>query len=246
MLPIYEDYLKHKEEGTDGRKLWSQVPKSVINTTICATIGENTIDDIFKNVDELKGKRKVDIIIGGPPCQAYSVAGRARMGKEVEKDPRNELYKYYVQFIEHYDPEMFVFENVLGLLTAKRGEPFADLKRLVDKLGYDMDCKVQIASQHGVLQNRQRVIIVGWKRAVKGLKSPYHYPGTTSGGVSISSSKGSVLGFASTKSGRRKILRNRIVCQTSVRDAISQSVRDTRRVGFYNSTCSQTDQRKRS
>lgn len=75
MLPIYEDYLKHKEEGTDGRKLWSQVPKSVINTTICATIGENTIDDIFKNVDELKGKRKVDIIIGGPPCQAYSVAG---------------------------------------------------------------------------------------------------------------------------------------------------------------------------
>ena len=63
---------------------------------------------------------------------------------------------------------MFVFENVLGLLTAKRGEPFADLKRLVDKLGYDMDYRVQVASQHGVLQNRQRVIIVGWKRAVKG------------------------------------------------------------------------------
>ena len=102
MLSIYEDYLRHKEEGTDGRKLWDQVPKSVINTTICATIGENTIDDIFKNVDELKGKRKVDIIIGGPPCQAYSVAGRARMGKEVENDPRNELYKYYVRFIEHY------------------------------------------------------------------------------------------------------------------------------------------------
>ena len=176
MLSIYEDYLRHKKEGTDGRKLWDQVPKSVINTTICATIGENTIDDIFKNVDELKGKRKVDIIIGGPPCQAYSVAGRARMGKEVENDPRNELYKYYVRFIEHYDPEMFVFENVLGLLTAKRGEPFADLKRLVDKLGYDMDCRVQVASRHGVLQNRQRVIIVGWKRAVKGSKSPYHYP----------------------------------------------------------------------
>ena len=176
MLSIYEDYLRHKKEGTDGRKLWDQVPKSVINTTICATIGENTIDDIFKNVDELKGKRKVDIIIGGPPCQAYSVAGRARMGKDVEKDPRNELYKYYVRFIERYDPEMFVFENVLGLLTAKRGEPFEDLKRLVDKLGYEMDCKVQVASQHGVLQNRQRVIIVGWKRDVKGSGKQYHYP----------------------------------------------------------------------
>ena len=176
MLSIYEDYLKHKEERTDGQKLWNQVPKSIIDTTICATIGESTIDGIFKKVDQLKGNNKVDIIIGGPPCQAYSVAGRARMGKKVEKDPRNELYKYYVQFIKRYDPEMFVFENVLGLLTAKRGEPFADLKRLVEELGYDMDCKVQVASQHGVLQNRQRVIIVGWKRIVKGIKSPYHYP----------------------------------------------------------------------
>lgn len=149
MLSIYEDYLKHKEERTDGQKLWNQVPKSIIDTTICATIGENTIDGIFKKVDQLKGNNKVDIIIGGPPCQAYSVAGRARMGKKVEKDPRNELYKYYVQFIKRYDPEMFVFENVLGLLTAKRGEPFADLKRLVEELGYDMDCKVQVASQHG-------------------------------------------------------------------------------------------------
>lgn len=176
MLSIYENYLKHKEEGTDGQKLWNQVPKNIVDTTICATIGENTINDIFEKVDQLKGKNKVDIIIGGPPCQAYSFAGRARMGKKVEEDPRNELYKYYVQFIKRYDPEMFVFENVLGLLTAKRGEPFADLKRLVEELGYGMDCKVQVASQHGVLQNRRRVIIVGWKRTVKGTNSPYHYP----------------------------------------------------------------------
>jgi site-specific DNA-cytosine methylase len=82
----------------------------------------------------LKGEKEVDVIIGGPPCQAYSVAGRARMGKDVEKDPRNELYKYYVRFLERYNPRMFVFENVLGILTAKRGEPFADLKRLVEEL----------------------------------------------------------------------------------------------------------------
>lgn len=175
-LSIYEDYLRNKEEGTDGQKLWNQVPKSVTNTTICATIGENTIKDIFEQIDELKGNRKVDVIIGGPPCQAYSVVGRARIGKDVEKDPRNELYKYYVNFIEHYDPEIFVFENVLGLLTAKRGEPFTDLKRLVNDLGYEMDYKVQLASQHGVLQNRKRVIIVGWKRVGKGSKGSYHYP----------------------------------------------------------------------
>ena len=172
-LSIYEEYLKNKEDGTDGSALWAQVPSEVTNAAICATIGEETIKGIFEKVDSLKGNKTVDIIIGGPPCQAYSVAGRARMGKAVEEDPRNELYKYYVQFLEKYNPKMFVFENVLGIITAKRGEPFADLKKLVDELGYDMAAKVQIASQHGVLQNRQRVIIVGWKRNA----SPkYGYP----------------------------------------------------------------------
>lgn len=163
-LSVYEDYLKTKKEGTDGSALWSKVPLGVTDAAICAAIGEDTINGIFEKVDLLKGDKTVDIIIGGPPCQAYSVAGRARMGKAVEEDPRNELYKYYVQFLARYQPKMFVFENVLGIITAKRGEPFADLKKLVDELGYDMDAKVQIASEHGVLQNRQRVIIVGWKR----------------------------------------------------------------------------------
>ena len=172
-LSIYEEYLKNKKDGTDGSALWAQVPSEVTDAAICATIGEDTINAIFEKVDSLKGDKTVDIIIGGPPCQAYSVAGRARMGKAVEEDPRNELYKYYVQFLERYQPKMFVFENVLGIITAKRGEPFADLKKLVDELGYDMAAKVQIASQHGVLQNRQRVIIVGWKRNA----SPkYGYP----------------------------------------------------------------------
>lgn len=172
-LSVYEEYLRNKVEKTDGSALWSKVPSEIINATINATIGEKTINDIFQKVDCLKGDQNVDLIIGGPPCQAYSVAGRARMGKAVEEDPRNELYKYYVQFLARYQPKMFVFENVLGIITAKRGEPFADLKKLVDELGYDMAAKVQIASQHGVLQNRQRVIIVGWKRNA----SPkYGYP----------------------------------------------------------------------
>ena len=172
-LSVYEDYLKNKVEKTDGTDLWSKVPKNITEKVICAAIGEKNIGDIFFNVDKLKGSRCVDIIIGGPPCQAYSGAGRARMGKDVENDPRNELYKYYVRFLERYNPRMFVFENVLGILTAKKGEPFADLKRLVEELGYKMDCKVQIASEHGVLQDRHRVIIVGWKdNQFKG----YSYP----------------------------------------------------------------------
>lgn len=172
-LSVYEDYLREKKENTDGSALWCQVPKQVTDSVICATIGEETVNSIFESVDAVRGSKRVDVIIGGPPCQAYSVAGRARMGKAVEADPRNELYKYYVKFIDKYAPKIFVFENVLGIITAKRGEPFADLKRLVNDLGYDMDYKVQLASEHGVLQNRQRVIIVGWKRTKS---KKYGYP----------------------------------------------------------------------
>ena len=119
----------------------------------------------------------VDLIIGGPPCQAYSIVGRSRMGKDVEKDPRNELYKYYVKFLERYSPKMFVFENVLGIFTAKKGEPLKDLKELVYDIGYEMQMHVQNASEHGVLQKRQRVIIVGWRKGginSKGQKHFYH------------------------------------------------------------------------
>jgi DNA-methyltransferase (dcm) len=176
-LQKYKQYLYEKREKEDGSKLWKQVPIEITDTVIQATIGENTINDIFQRVDKLKGSQQVDVVIGGPPCQAYSIAGRARLGKDVSKDPRNELYKYYVKFLERYRPKMFVFENVLGIVTAKGGEPFRDLKRLVRKLDYEIDCKIQIASEHGVLQNRQRIIIVGWRTEHEnGNPTKFHYP----------------------------------------------------------------------
>ncbi len=173
----YKDYLYNKKEKEDGSKLWAKVPDEVINTIIQEAIGEETINDIFTKVDALKGEKAVDIIIGGPPCQAYSVAGRARMGKAVEDDPRNDLYKYYVLFLKRYQPRMFVFENVLGIRTAKKGEPLRDLTRLVKEIGYEMKVEVQVASEHGVLQNRQRVIIVGWREYdSNGNHTNFHYP----------------------------------------------------------------------
>ena len=176
-LCIYKKYLQDKKEGENGQKLWEQVPASVIDSVIHATIGSSTIDDIFRKVDNLILDNTVDLIIGGPPCQAYSIVGRSRMGKDVEDDPRNELYKYYVKFLERYSPKMFVFENVLGIVTAKKGEPLKDLKELVDSIGYEMQMHVQNASEHGVLQKRQRVIIVGWRKECLNAEGQYfHYP----------------------------------------------------------------------
>ena len=176
-LSIYKEYLHEKKEKEDGSKLWSQVPQEVINTVIHSEIGEKTIEGIFEKVDNLKGDEDVDIIIGGPPCQAYSVAGRARMGDRVLNDPRNELYRYYVEFLERYQPKMFVFENVLGIISAKKGEHLADFTRLVNDAGYEMVLRKKVASDYGVLQNRQRVIIVGWKvRDENGTPTNFHYP----------------------------------------------------------------------
>lgn len=176
-LYVYEHYLRNKREGTDGRALWNQVPHEVTDKVIQAAIGEDTMGALFNQIDALSGGQPVDIIIGGPPCQAYSVAGRARLGDRMREDPRNFLYLYYIQFIEHYHPKMFVFENVMGIQTARDGGPFRDLQERVRALGYEIEAREQIASNYDVLQHRHRMIIVGW-RLLDDNDNPtaYHYP----------------------------------------------------------------------
>lgn len=78
-----------------------------------------TAPDIINKIDEAVAGRTVDVIIGGPPCQAYSTAGRVRDGKGMAKDPRNFLFEKYVEILEYYSPKFFVFENVTGVLSAK-------------------------------------------------------------------------------------------------------------------------------
>lgn len=170
-LSKYTEYLKNKQPKEDGRKLWQHVPKDIINSVIQEAIGEETIIPLFNKVDSLADGCEIDVIVGGPPCQAYSVAGRARMGEAMHTDPRTELYRYYVKFIERYEPKMFVFENVLGIKTSKGGEHFHNLQTLVRELGYEIEAREQLASNFGVLQNRHRIIIVGWKKNL-----PLTYP----------------------------------------------------------------------
>ncbi len=176
-LDIYENYLLNKREGEDGKALWEQVPKEVTDKVIHATIGADTMQGLIDRIEKLKGENEVDLVIGGPPCQAYSVVGRARMGDKVKDDPRNFLYLYYVQFIDHFRPKMFVFENVIGILTARGGEPFRDLQRRIRDLGYEIEAREQVASDFDVLQHRHRMIIVGWKlKDEDGNPTNYHYP----------------------------------------------------------------------
>jgi len=160
---IYNDYLK--SENKNKEELWCNVPEHLINSVINKEISEKTLPEIFKSIDkELNGK-KVDLVIGGPPCQAYSIVGRAR--KDMESDPRNHLYKHYVKFLEEYQPKMFVFENVPGILSAKNGEYLDKIFKAVKKAGYELAIPPKNhlnAKNFGVLQDRKRVIIIGWKQ----------------------------------------------------------------------------------
>lgn len=165
-LDTYFDYLK----GDISRDvLYSSVPKEIIDSVINVEISDDTIADTFKRIKDLAGKRKVDMIIGGPPCQAYSLLGRHN--KDMEDDPRTLLYLQYGKFLKEFKPKGFVFENVPGLLSAKKGEHFKNLQIYFNKLGYNVHFKLLDASDYGVLQVRKRLIIVGWKK-----KNDYGYP----------------------------------------------------------------------
>ena len=109
----------------------------------------------------------IDIIIGGPPCQAYSVAGRVRDEKGMRDDYRNYLFEHYLNVVNRYRPKLFVFENVPGILSAAPdGTPITDLIRKgFEKIGYEIIKDLRVAkvnaSDYSVPQNRERMIIVG-------------------------------------------------------------------------------------
>lgn len=157
-----EEYYDYLRSIISRDELWAKVPSHLINSIINTEISEKTLPNIFKQIDVELGKKSVDVVIGGPPCQAYSVAGRAR--KNMDNDPRNHLYKHYVKFLERYQPKMFVFENVPGILSANNGHYLEMIFQAVREAGYELDKKILNAKDFGVLQDRKRVIIIGWKK----------------------------------------------------------------------------------
>lgn len=170
---VYFDYLK----GTISRAdLYGIVPANIIDSVINEEISNSSIEGIFQQIHELAGNRYIDLIIGGPPCQAYSLLGRHI--KEMEDDPRTLLYLQYGKFLEEFNPKGFVFENVPGLLSAKKGEHFKNLQEYFKGLGYKVHYKMLNAADYGVLQERHRLIIVGWKENL-GLGYPNFQTRTT-------------------------------------------------------------------
>ena len=158
---LYADYLT----GGIGRDvLYAAVPQRVVRSVINDEIRPDTLGRIYREIDSLLDGRELDLLIGGPPCQAYSIVGRSRDPKGMVADKRNYLYKCYAKFLEKYRPQRFVFENVLGLLSARDRDGtgyFGAMRRLFRELGYETGVSVLCAKDYGVPQNRKRVVLVG-------------------------------------------------------------------------------------
>lgn len=144
------------------------------NSVIQVEIGKENITLLIDEVKKRLNGEKLDIIIGGPPCQAYSNIGRSRDKNRMKGDKRNFLYKYYVEFLTGLKPKIFVFENVLGLKTAGGGKYLRDMRKLMKDAGYDTDYRILNAADYGVPQSRKRLIIIGWNKT-SGLKEYPHF-----------------------------------------------------------------------
>lgn len=146
------------------------------NDEIKSVYGRNNSEKVItEGLDGIVGNQKVDVIIGGPPCQAYSIAGRAQDPNSMKDDYRNYLFESFVKIVDHYKPNVFVFENVPGILSAcPGGIPVIErIYEAFDEIGYeirtpkDLHHSIYCSSDFAVPQKRKRVIIIGVPKNAK-------------------------------------------------------------------------------
>ncbi len=159
---LYYDYLKNKLSYHDYINL-SKTANPVINEAI----GKNSLAKIIDLVNQkIKscGMSKIDVFVGGPPCQAYSLVGRARDPYGMKNDQRNLLYKFYVELLKKFKPKLFIFENVPGILSAGDGGLWKDIQKYFREAGYIIEYELLNAADFMVPQSRKRVILIGWQK----------------------------------------------------------------------------------
>ena len=145
-LEVYTHYLNGVLART---QFYENVPEYVVKSIIQAEISYETLPGIFQRIDTLLNNRKLDLIVGGPPCQAYSLVGRSRGQGGMKTDHRNYLYLHYAHFLNRYKPSYFVFENVTGLLSAQDRDGkrhFDTMRDLFAGYGYETEYKILLQS----------------------------------------------------------------------------------------------------
>ena len=130
--------------------------------SICGDITQITYDDIKAKI----GDKRIDIIVGGPPCQGMSLSGPRRFD-----DPRNKLYLSYIRLVDEIRPRAFVIENVPGLVSLFGGQIKDSIIEKFTQMGYKVKYQILCSADYGVPQSRKRVVFVGTRENVE-----FEYP----------------------------------------------------------------------
>lgn len=134
-----------------------------------------TDDNFFYDVKMLDGtdfKNKVDLFVGGSPCQSFSIAG-ARGGFE---DTRGTLFYEYVRLVKEIQPKIFIYENVYGVLTHDKGKTWETMQNVFSELGYTYKWQILDAKNYGIPQGRRRLFVVGFKNKKQAQKFEFPKP----------------------------------------------------------------------
>ncbi|RKM55447.1 DNA cytosine methyltransferase [Butyrivibrio sp. CB08] len=117
--------------------------------------------ETVNKIIEIAGKRDIDVVIAGPPCQGFSVTGPRNFD-----DPRNKLYLAVIDMVKQYNPKGFIIENVPGMANMYKGQVKDEVLKRLRKMGYNVDCKILTACDYGVPQMRKRLVFMGVRKDI--------------------------------------------------------------------------------
>lgn len=167
---VHVDFDAPACETVKERMRYYNYPEnSIQNAVIC---GDLTSGNVHSQIDDAIGTKEIDVIVGGPPCQAFSSVGRAQDKHSMRNDARNYLFRSYLEILEKHKPKIFVFENVSGLLSAKPNGNyiFPEIVESMSEFYSVCDDKETIllnSVHYGVPQIRKRVILIGVRKDLK-------------------------------------------------------------------------------
>ena len=143
-----------------GVDLWPEAGKTFEHNHknapfLCADLTKISPENLLKSAG--LNFASVDVIVGGPPCQGFST-----IGKRLQKDPRNTLWKHYLEIVDHVRPAYVLIENVEGMNVMAGGAVRDGIIKAFADIGYEMTARVLLSADYGVPQLRKRIVFMGW------------------------------------------------------------------------------------
>lgn len=189
--PVYFKYLKEEITKDEIYDAFPDIKKEIELEVIQAEFGKDNFKRILDRIKDVKKyyripESRIHVVLGGPPCQPYSLVGRARDPQRMVNDNRHFLYEYYLEILKAIQPDFFVFENVPGLITAEAKGQEIFSKMLEDFRNISPPYKIAPtfdeysknpreylldSSKYGVPQRRKRVVFIGYKEIILSKKS---------------------------------------------------------------------------